>query len=230
MNTQRISLLLFWLIAAIYLFADNLGYPYLAMATKPMLLTLLLLYFVSAVSGWQSLVSKAMIAGLFFSFLGDSFLLFDGDLFFMLGLGSFLITHLCYTRAFLHISKTKLFDLPAARKIATCFFVLLLVLLLTYLWTDLGGLRWPVLIYATVISTMGLSAYHLKDRVSNNAFSLIFFGALLFIFSDSMIALDKFKSAQLALPYPRLLIMVPYIVAQYFIVKGVLGRMNHDGY
>jgi uncharacterized membrane protein YhhN len=221
MNTPRISLLLFWLVAGIYLLVDNLSFPYLAMATKPMLLPLLLVYFTSAVSDKQSVVNKAIMAGLFFSFLGDSFLLFDGDFFFMLGLGSFLITHLCYTKAFLTISGARIFELPAARKMAAYFFGLLLVVLMTYLWADLGGLRWPVLVYATVISTMGLAAYNLKGHVSKNTFSLIFFGAFLFIFSDSMIALDKFKGAQLALPYPRLLIMVPYILAQYLIVKGV---------
>jgi uncharacterized membrane protein YhhN len=47
-------------------------------------------------------------------------------------------------------------------------------------------------------------------------------GAILFILSDSVIALNKFKSDDLNIPMPRLIIMVTYILGQFLIVEGVI--------
>jgi len=226
-NIQKTLLFVYCAIGLLYLVADNVGWPYLAITTKPMLLSTLLFYFLSANKRNHSVFSKSIIGGLIFSFIGDSLLLFEGELFFVFGLLSFLVTHLFYTRAFLNLADSKFRTLFTKRKIATGLFVLLLISLMAFLWSDLGDLRWPVLIYSSVISMMCLAAYHLKGAVSTKIFTLIFFGALLFMFSDSMIALDKFKTGQLNLPFPRLLIMIPYIVAQLMIVQGSITWLKH---
>ena len=220
MNKKNTFLILYWIIALFYLVADTSGWEYLTMATKPMLLSTLLFYFSSNCTNKNSSFSKVIFAALIFSFLGDTLLLFDGTLFFILGLLHFLVTHLFYTRAFLEIKKTKLVTLFVDQKIALLLFIGFLVGFTTYLWPDLNDLRWPVLIYSAVISLMGLTAYNVKGVIPNKIFILIFFGALLFMFSDSMIALNKFKNTQLNLPFPGLMVMIPYIVAQWMIVEG----------
>jgi uncharacterized membrane protein YhhN len=48
---------------------------------------------------------------------------------------------------------------------------------------------------------------------------MVYSGALLFIMSDAMIAINKFLNP---LVQARLLIMATYIAAQFLIVKGVL--------
>jgi uncharacterized membrane protein YhhN len=58
-----------------------------------------------------------------------------------------------------------------------------------------------------------------KGRTSDKSFLLIYFGALLFIMSDSMIAINQFIEPII---YGRFLIMFTYISAQYLIVIGVL--------
>lgn len=214
------------LIAVLYLVSDTIGWQYLSMATKPLLLSTLFFYFLWSTKNRQSFFFKSILFALFFSFLGDSFLLFEGELFFILGLGSFLITHLCYTFAFRKIATDNLSVLLLRNKLAVVFFVLLFVFLLMFLWSDLGALRWPVLVYGVAISIMGLAAFLLKSYVSPWVFNCILMGALLFIFSDSMIALNKFKSTQLNLPFPGLLVMVPYILAQLLIVEGSIQINN----
>ena len=43
---------------------------------------------------------KLMLIAFFFSMLGDTFLMFQGEEYFMFGLGSFIITHLFYIFVF----------------------------------------------------------------------------------------------------------------------------------
>lgn len=228
MFSNRIWVLLYVLLALVYLWADASGIQSLVYTTKPALVSILLVYFVVSVRRNFNPFSLTIITGLIFAIAGDTFLLLEGDLYFMLGLGSFLLTHIFYARAFLNAAPRSLAHFFSFRKIAFfCFFLLLLSLML-YLWPDLGALRWPVLVYGTAITMMGFTAFNLRGAVSRNIFLLLFTGALLFIFSDSMIAIDKFKSSQLNLPFPRLLIMVPYILAQYMIVAGSIGINNYD--
>jgi uncharacterized membrane protein YhhN len=53
------------------------------------------------------------------------------------------------------------------------------------------------------------------------SFSLVFTGSLLFVCSDTMIALNRFI---LPLPYEGLLVMSSYIAAQYLIMRGILKQ------
>ena len=221
MVSKKGLILLYGIIALIYLWADANTIQWLVYLTKPALVSTLLVYFWWSVQGKMDEFCKSIILGLLFAIAGDTFLLFDGNGYFMLGLGSFLLTHVFYSKAFFSkVPLQPLSQLLALRKWPLVFFLVLWVTLMTYLWPDLGGLQWPVLIYGVAITVMGFSAYNLRDSVSGNVFGLLFIGALVFIFSDSMIALDKFKSSQLDLSYPRLFIMIPYILAQYMIVEG----------
>ena len=202
----------------LYLVADAQATNTLRILTKPLLVATLLAYFVYGTGKPKSVFSLAIVGALFFSIVGDAALLFEGDLFFMMGLGAFLLAHLFYIRAFLWVQAQG--GGLCFSPIASLFFLLFFVSLMSFFWQDLEDMRIPVLVYGLVISLMGLSAYHLRGVVSNEIFLLIFIGALLFIFSDSMIAVEKFKHSTVALPYPRLFVMIPYLLAQLFLVEG----------
>ena len=49
---------------------------------------------------------------------------------------------------------------------------------------------------------------------------MLFAGAFLFMISDTIIALNKFKSADLNIPFARIWIMSLYILGQFFIVMA----------
>ena len=53
------------------------------------------------------------------------------------------------------------------------------------------------------------------------SFSLVFTGSLLFVFSDTMIAVNRFLTP---IPYEGILIMTTYISAQYLIMRGLLKQ------
>ena len=85
-----------------YLLLVLLGYTDIAFYFKPWLVPSLLLLF--AANKFEYLNKKLVIA-LFFSTLGDVFLMSEGSLFFILGLSSFLIAHLAYISVFYELTK-----------------------------------------------------------------------------------------------------------------------------
>ena len=80
-------------------------------------------------------------------------------------------------------------------------------------------MRIPVTIYGIVITCMLIAAFNRKNRVNVVSFYFTITGAILFVFSDSCIAINLFyKPFELA----RMIIMITYILAQLIIIKGVL--------
>lgn len=97
------------------------------------------------------------------------------------------------------------------------YFVALLLLLTPYL----GDLAWPVRVYGFCITLMGFLAWQLKLAWKSAEGNLLFWGAALFILSDSLLAINKFyESFILAGP----LVMLTYGLAQLLIVLALLRR------
>lgn len=195
-------------------------------ASKPLLLTFLSLYFFFATHARRGRFQYFMLAGLIFSIGGDTLLMFsqgpapDGQHFFTLGLGSFLITHIFYILAFRNWEKRgAVYRHPwLALPFLIYFFAIS-----RYLWPDLpAGLQIPVLVYSAVITIMVISCLNIRDTLPWGLFRTLFAGVLLFLISDSFIALDVFKGDQLVLPYPRLIIMFTYLLGQYLIADSAI--------
>lgn len=214
----------FFLIAVLEIWAEFSQNTMLRYATKPLLLTLLSVYFFLQTKTHRPPFSTFIFFGLVFSIGGDTLLMFQGDNFFIGGLVCFLMTHVFYALAFYNfkpdakgfIKDNPLWLIP---------FALFWVGFNVYLWSDLGDLKIPVLVYSAVITLMAIAALNIRTKLPAAIFDILFIGILLFMFSDSMIALNKFKSAQLSIPYPSLWIMISYIAAQYLIMQQCL-KMN----
>ncbi len=81
----------------------------------------------------------------------------------------------------------------------------------------LGALKLPVRIYGIVISFMLMLAMHMLFIKNKIAGKWMMAGALLFIISDSALAINKFYQAfELA----DILVILTYGLAQLFIVEG----------
>jgi uncharacterized membrane protein YhhN len=170
---------------------------------------------------------KIILASLFFSWWGDNFLMpeiFKTDINFLLGLASFLIAHVLYIVAFLKtnldghsiLKKKPYFIIP---------FVLYGVFLLKTLFSaNVSGfseMSIPVIVYATVIMIMVISAINRYGKVLPASYKWVLTGALMFMASDSFIALSKFTLMfEGRQGLAQLLIMPLYILGQYLIVKG----------
>lgn len=185
---------------------------------KPALMISLGIYFMKSVKLSEVFQNKVILAAIFFSLLGDIFLMFEG--YFIAGLGSFLIAHVCYIDAFKpdisrFFSKKELY-LPTIG-----VFIYGAILLSQVLPQVSSSLKFPITVYALTILLMLLTTLHRFGNVPSDSFWYVVIGATLFVLSDSMIAVSRFVA-----PFPMsgILIMVTYAVGQYLIVEGFLKK------
>ena len=192
--------------------------------SKPLLLISLLVYFISRAKTNRNTTFHLMLGALFSSLLGDVFLLFENrsDLFFTLGLASFLFAHILFTLTFVKKWNEK----------ATSNFWQITVILFSYggflfyiLKDSLGALKAPVILYILGILAMVITAYRRKGNVPHSSFNLVFIGALFFVLSDSVLAIHKFM---VDIPLSHIIIMGTYAAAQYLITRGILMQGDFE--
>ncbi len=183
------------------------------MIFKPLLMTSLAVVYLVSVkkpSFW-------LLSALFFSFWGDVFLL-DKANFFVFGLASFLVAHVVYIK----ITTSFLYKDSAVRILTSAIpFVLLFVGLLGLIYNSLGDMLLPVIVYGVAISTFGTAALLNYRQQKTTANTWLLLGAILFIASDSLIALNNFYMPK---PLFNIAIIVLYIVSQYLIVKAIIAK------
>jgi uncharacterized membrane protein YhhN len=66
---------------------------------------------------------------------------------------------------------------------------------------------------------MVLNALFRYNRTDRRSFWLVFFGAILFMISDALLAINKFL---IDLPFSGLWIMTSYVFAQLLIIEGLI--------
>ena len=161
-----------------------------------------------------------LVVGLVFSAAGDFFLANDRDNQFVLGLGSFLIGHVCYIACFACFVTAESIGMPT--KIAGGLFILLFAAgEFSWFRPGLGKMLVPVAAYVTVIAVMGAMSI-----MAPFVGGWVVVGAILFMLSDSLIAAEKFKEPlPYIAPYIGQMIWATYVLAQYLIAFGVLREL-----
>ena len=184
--------------------------------TKPAIVGMLLVFFWKHSDHLDKRIRNWTVIALISSWIGDILLIFEEwhPELFMFGLIAFLIAHIFYILLFLKHRNTT--------KNPLGFICLLLVYaccLFYFLKNGLNEMLIPVIIYMLVILSMSTSAFLRKENVPKLSYTLVFLGAILFMLSDSILALNKFYKP---LAYSNISIMMTYALAQYFIIIGVL--------
>ena len=197
------TLIVLAIVSVLELAAVATGNALLEHLTKPLLLPLLMVFVLVEV-GWNAHPTiKFLVIGQFFSFLGDVALMLDGDLWFGIGILMFLVTHIFYLVGF--------FKLGAREGLRQRSWVLIAYPLLwlvanAALWSGLGPLRIPIIVYSAFLVAMAMCSMSLG--------TLFGIGGALFMFSDLMIgetvAYGNFPGSGVA-------IMLTYIVGQTII-------------
>jgi uncharacterized membrane protein YhhN len=225
---------LYLLIGLIEVYAEFSGNKTMHYIAKPLLMVVLIAYYIknqkeAALSSFH----KMMIAAFAFSWVGDVALMFVGfnENFFLLGLVGFLITHILYTINFSKVTKNNLSGVLTKKWWVLLplvgYMIGLLYLLVPSILSNEKTQPFlvPVLVYSSAIAVMVVFAINRYQRVNDASFALVFGGALLFMFSDSIIAINKFLYAE-QLAYANVFIMILYITAQYLIAKGALKQFE----
>ena len=201
---------IFWLFTAvsiIHILGLIFKFEVVSVVTKPLILISLLLYYLKSTNKRSTLYTGAVL----FSLLGDVLLISNTELNFMLGLASFLIAHILYIVMVMKSAETSSFKNKVKSVVP---FVILGFGLLYFLKDTLGEMLIPVTIYAFVISMFGtVSLLNYINKKSNKALTLLL-GALFFMLSDSVLAINKFQESNAVYP---VVVMITYITAQYLI-------------
>jgi len=187
---------------------------------KPLIMIWIAAYFLMFKK--KSVFTVPVLVAFFFSWVGDIFLMFSGinELFFFAGVGGFFIAQLTYIYVFSKYREKDRKGFLQKNPWVSLFFLAYVAGMLVLLFPGLEGMMKPVItIYALSLTGMSMMALNRSGRVGLNSFKLVFFGSLLFMLSDSMIAFDKFHSA---IPLAGFLIMITYIAAQYLIMRGLI--------
>lgn len=178
---------------------------------KPLTTILILLIAVQASTPELALYKYAIIAGLVCSLAGDIFLMLPSDQF-IPGLASFLVGHLFYIAAF--TSGTGFgFSLWLLAP-----FVIFGVVIFRVLSPHLGKMKLPVVAYMAVILVMAWQAWERLGQTGQIAALSASVGAVLFVVSDSALALDRFRGR---FKSARALTLSTYYAAQWLLAFSV---------
>jgi len=169
---------------------------------------MILLIFMAITQKAQSIkkYQRFIIIGLVFCMIGDYTLQW-----FLIGLTSFLIGHVFYIFAFSSNSEQ---PVPTWAKIGLLLYGAAMAIWIASTVFKSGEtvLTFAVLAYISIILTMGWTAIR-----TGSPFAII--GALLFITSDSYLAINKFI---MPLPFAHEIIMTTYYSAQILIALSIL--------
>lgn len=179
---------------------------------KPLLMPLLML----GVYTQRKLITfwTLLVAALFLSWAGDVFLLVNG--WFIPGLVSFLLAHVCYIIYFARLNRNQK-GLLQIEPLIGIPVVVYIIIFLWLLYPFLDTMKVPVTIYAITIGLMLLMSINTRRKINDDAATLFFNGALQFVLSDSILAVNLFAFPSAIL---SLCVMITYATAQYLIVKG----------
>lgn len=222
MSKSNVLLWLYALVSVIEITGNFLSNEYMIFATKPLLMPILMLWFAKTTHDREGVHRLILLCSIFFAFLGDTFLLFfpKYEICFLLGLGSFLIGQLLYGIAFMLDFKQS--PNKGDKRLYFLFAIIFgtyYFLLMSKLWHSLGEFLVPVIVYGLAICFMGLTAAYRYNKVNMTSYFYVLGGALLFVFSDSVIAINQFIYGG-EMPFAQAIIMILYCLAQYFLVVG----------
>ena len=181
----------------------------IAMKLIPMLL--IIVYAATNMSYVSPRYKKIIVVGLIVSMVADGVIYW-----FMAGLVTFFIAHILYVVAFRTASRK---SVPLVAAIPLLLYGMLMIVWIAgpQLVSGEVVLGVAIIAYITVITLMGWMA--IRTRLP-----LVIIGALLFIASDSFLAIDRFF---VALPAREALVMITYYAAQVFFAASISSRFSN---
>lgn len=190
------------------------GAPGAARTVCKTLPILLLALYVAMASG-----PVLLIVALALSACGDAFLAYEGEKPLLGGLSSFLLAHVAYIALFLPMADVSVLGGEPWRFAAVAAVIALGAGMAKKLYQPVGDLALPVVAYICVIVAMVLTSLALDD-------AMIFAGAMIFMVSDTALALRIFvfapgsRSNRLA----GLFVWTSYYIAQFVMTLALVGR------
>ncbi len=198
---KKRGLIIFWLFLILNCYFIYTGQHLQQTITKAVLVPILLFYiFLNARKNYYKNSKSFIFSAFICAWFGDIFLVNKGDTFFLLGMLAFACAHILFAITFYRIHKLRILKSQEAF-IAAIILVVAFYELYNFITPGLGNFKIPVIIYMLVISTMAIMAVNLLSSGVRKASAMMFFipGALLFIVSDALLALQIFMFSDIDL-------------------------------
>lgn len=216
-KTQRIFFLAAIIFSALHLIAIIYNWAPVVYITKPLIIIFLIqTWNYQADSTHNAGIKQWFMMGLMFSLVGDVVLM---NKLFVYGILFFLGAQCCYTVTFIKLYSWRKKDIVSAIFAAMYMTVFLWILL-----PKVGNLLIPITVYAFVISMMLWRALSIT-ALKNTAAYFLASGSVLFVVSDSCIAINKFIAP---VPYDRLVIMSTYLIAQILLCFSTIQLTSEE--
>ena len=213
---------LFFIVAVILnLVGRFVGNEVLASAVKPMLMPFLALTALAAAGATERKEVRLLVLALLLGCVGDVFLIYDGFLFFVAGMVAFLSGHICYMCLFGGKSWkgfTAKTWIPAIVAMAALTAALIIAIGVN------GAMLVPMCVYGFALMLLIFSTLAGVFRFRTCTWWILLAGALLFTFSDSLIAIGTFNGD---FPGREFLVMLTYIAAQTLLAIGAV-RLSRE--
>ncbi|RAV99066.1 lysoplasmalogenase [Pseudochryseolinea flava] len=217
---KKISLALFVVASVGELVAIMLGNDLLHQTCKPLIMLSLCGHYWFVSEGNHS---RTFVVAMIASWIGDVLLMVaeKDEAYFLFGLAAFLVTHVMLIITFHQFRDNNAGNpLRGVQSIRMAFPVVLAGTgLIILLYPSLGALKFPVVVYVLILMCMVLAALYRYGRTDFKSMITAFAGALLFMMSDSILAINKFL---MPLDHAGFWIMLTYCAGQFLIVRGVI--------
>ena len=193
---------------------------------KPLLMIILSSWFFFNSRRYGDRFTVLVQVGLFFSLVGDTAMMFQykDEFNFLIGLGAFLIAQLCFVMAFVR----NIIDVGGldAWLLGGSLSILVALYAILFSWQLLQHvdetMSVPVTCYVVAIALMGITAALRHGRTFARSFWMVFAGALLFICSDSILAIDRFVRP---FGWGPVTVIITYASGQFLIAAGCLQHV-----
>jgi uncharacterized membrane protein YhhN len=219
-RTPLVLHLLLLVLAVLELAGRISGNIHLEYPVKPLIMIWMAAFFL--LYRQKPVMTFPVLLAFFFSWVGDIFLMFSGknELFFFAGVGGFFLAQISYIYTFAKFREQEGRGYLERNLMIGFLFLGYVGGIFYLLYPGLEGLMKPILlVYALSLIGMSMMALNRQGRVNRASFVMVFIGSLLFVVSDSMIALDKFYRE---IPMAGFWIMLTYMAAQYLIMRGLI--------
>ena len=223
MNRRNIILaLIFALIVIAALIGSLLDNGLLESLARPLVMIWITIYFL--LNARKRSLRAGVLIAFFFSWVGDLFMMLtgecDNELFFYVGVGAFFLAQVIYIFVFLFSTENDIKGLLLRNPLWIIPLAGYGVLFYMFLHYKLDGPNeYIVMVYTASLVGMSLAALNRRDRVNFSSFRLVFAGTLVFLVSESLMAINKFHTD---FQYAGLLNMVTFFSAQYLIMRGLI--------
>jgi uncharacterized membrane protein YhhN len=218
---EYIFLILFFIIVVVELYGEQKDNTKIFYASKPLAMPLLILFYVFGVINGVGVdrIDWLIIIALIGGMTGDILLMLKNqDKWFLFGMIGFLINQIFYIISFfLGVGDVSTFNAWASFLFGPV--VLTIAFTVPRFIKKTEDMKIPVLVYMGAILLMHVSTVVRLGVNQDISIVFIYLGSILFIFSDSILAMIKWEGE---FKNGRLINLTTYFLAQFFITLGVL--------